>query len=255
MPGAGSERRALLSGFAGACRRRRGLACVQPHGEACARLRPVSDPAPSFAGDRGTARYYDMRAAEYDDWYVGAGAFAERERPGWQRELARLTELVSGLAPARTLDIACGTGFLTRHLRGFAVGVDQSSAMVAIAQSRLPHGLAVVGDALAVGMADLAFDRVFTAHFYGHLPPPERSAFLAEARRLAPQLVVVDSAMRAGVAPEGWQRRVLDDGSEHRVYKRYLSASQLAQEIGGSVLLDGDWFVAAEATAAGPPPP
>jgi len=155
-----------------------------------------------------------------------------------------LVAVVGGLAPARTLDLACGTGFLTRHLRGFVVGVDQSRAMVAVAQSRLPDGLAIAGDALDLVVADGSFERVFTAHFYGHLPPGERGAFLAEARRVGAELVVVDSALRPGVEAEQVQAGP-HDGSRHRVFKRYLTAGQLASEIGGEVLLDGDWFVAA----------
>jgi ubiquinone/menaquinone biosynthesis C-methylase UbiE len=200
---------------------------------------------PAFAADPATAAYYDRRAAEYDEWYTGGGLFASRERPGWDDEVARVVELVQGLPPVRTLDVACGTGFLTRHLQGYVVGMDQSPAMVAIAQSRLPAGLAIVGDALHLMVADHAFDRVFTGHFYGHLPEDERRAFLAEARRVAGELVVVDSARRPGVAPEQWQERVLNDGSRHQVYKRYFSASQLASELGGETLLDGPWFVAA----------
>jgi hypothetical protein len=26
--------------------------------------------------------YYDRRAPEYDDWYMGTGLFAQRDRPG-----------------------------------------------------------------------------------------------------------------------------------------------------------------------------
>jgi demethylmenaquinone methyltransferase/2-methoxy-6-polyprenyl-1,4-benzoquinol methylase len=202
----------------------------------------------SFARDAATHAYYERRASEYDEWYTGAGRFAARDRPGWDEDVARLVALVAALPPARTLDVACGTAFLTRHLRGLAVGVDQSAAMVAIAQSRLPGGIALVGDALALPFADGAFDRVFTAHFYGHLPPPERHAFLAESRRVAPELVVVDSAPRPGVAAEGWQDRTLNDGSTHRVFKRYLTAAELAAEIGGEPVLDGAWFSAARAT-------
>ncbi|HEX7084128.1 MAG TPA: class I SAM-dependent methyltransferase [Gaiellaceae bacterium] len=156
-----------------------------------------------------------------------------------------MIELVEELEPARTLDVACGTGFLTRRLRGLVAGLDQSPSMVAIAQSRLPEGIAFVGDALDLPFADGAFDRVFTGHFYGHLPPDERERFLAEAHRVARELVVVDSALREGVEPEQWQTRVLNDGSEHRVFKRYLTAGGLAEEIGGEPLLAGDWFVAA----------
>ena len=199
---------------------------------------------PAFATDRATGAYYEQRAGEYDEWYTGEDLFALRDRPGWSNEVAQVVELVGSLPPVRTLDVACGTGFLTQHLRGYVVGLDQSPAMVAIAQSRLPTGLAVVGDALRLVVADGAFDRVFTGHFYGHLSPAEREAFLSEARRVADELVVVDSARRPGVDAEQWQERVLNDGSRHRVYKRF-TADQLAGELGGEPLFDGAWFVAA----------
>jgi ubiquinone/menaquinone biosynthesis C-methylase UbiE len=205
----------------------------------------------TFATDPETGAYYERRAREYDEWYRGEGVFARRERPGWHQEVQRLEAFVAALAPARTLDVACGTGFLTRHLRGYVVGLDQSPAMVALTQSRLPGGLAIVGDALALPFADEAFERVFTGHFYGHLPPAERSRFLSEARRVAPELIVVDSSLQPGLEPEQDQERVLNDGSRHRVFKRYLSSGQLAEEIGGRPLLEGRWFVAAGADRPG----
>ncbi len=204
---------------------------------------------PIFARDPATARYYDRRAAEYDQWYEGTGRFAARDRPGWADEVSGLVDLVAALPPARTLDIACGSGYLTRHLHGPVVGLDQSPAMVALARSRLPGGLAMIGDALDLPFADGAFDRVLTGHFYGHLPAEERAAFLAEARRVAAELVVIDSARRPGAEAEQWQERVLNDGSRHQVFKRYLSAAELAAEVGGEILLDGNWFVAARAGA------
>jgi methyltransferase family protein len=82
--------------------------------------------------------YYHARAAEDDDWWLGRGLFADRDRPGWDEELARLVAVLAALPPARTLDPACGTGFLTRHLRGEIVGLDQSDAMVEIAGARSP---------------------------------------------------------------------------------------------------------------------
>lgn len=206
------------------------------------------DPEPAFATDAATAAYYDRRATEYDQWYTGEVRYAELERPGWDDEVLRLVGLVDSLPPARNLDVACGTGFLTRHLHGFVVGVDQSRSMVAIAQSRLPEGLAIVGDALHLVVADHSFDRVFTGHFYGHLSRFERQAFLDEARRVADELVVVDAAHRPGIEPEQWQDRVLNDGSRHRVYKRYFTPGQLAGELGGETLLHGTWFTAARVT-------
>jgi hypothetical protein len=66
--------------------------------------------------------------------------------------------------------------------------------------------------------------------------------------RVAGELIVIDSALRPGVEPEQWQERVLNDGSRHQVYKRYLTGQQLADELNGEVLLDGIWFAAARAS-------
>jgi demethylmenaquinone methyltransferase/2-methoxy-6-polyprenyl-1,4-benzoquinol methylase len=196
--------------------------------------------------------YYDRRAGEYDDWWLGTGLFAARERPGWDVEVAELLAILERLPPARVLDVACGTGFLTRHLRGELTALDQSPGMVAIASARLPRARVVVGDATTLPFADGSFDRVVTGHFYGHLLAGEREAFLAQARRVARELVRrlppergVDSALGEGVETEQWQERVLDDGSRHRVYKRYFRGEELAEELGGgAVVHDGRWFVA-----------
>ncbi|HJS96867.1 MAG TPA: class I SAM-dependent methyltransferase [Solirubrobacteraceae bacterium] len=188
--------------------------------------------------------YYDARAPEYDEWYTGAGLFAARERPGWHEAVRALEQAVASLPAGRTLDVACGTGFLTRHLRGEVTGLDQSERMVQIAAERVPQGRFVQGDALELPFEDGSFDRVFTGHFYGHLEDGAREAFLAEARRLAPELVVVDSAVRPDHEREEWQTRVLNDGSRHQVYKRYFDADELSAELGGGVVLHAnDWFV------------
>ena len=186
--------------------------------------------------------YYDARAPEYDDWYYGAGGFAERDRPGWEEELAALEAALRSLPPARTLDVACGTGYLTRWLRGEVVGLDQSAAMLAEARQRVPGAELVQADALdGLPFADGAFERLFTGHFYGHLEPEARERLLAEARRVAGELVVVDSAGSG----EEVQERVLEDGTRWEVYKRWFGPDDLLDELGGGrTLHHGRWFVA-----------
>ena len=176
--------------------------------------------------------------------------FATRDRPGWDEEVAALCSVVSALPPARTLDVACGTGFLTRWLRGEVTGLDASGGMIEIARSRMPGSRFVVGDGLSLPFADGEFERVFTGHFYDHLQPAERERFLVEARRVASELVVADSALRDGVEREQWQERMLNDGSRHTIYKRYFTAAGLADELGGGeVLHDGAWFVVVRASS------
>src|SRR5215211_6472886 len=192
--------------------------------------------------------YYDRRAGEYDDWWLGRGLFAERERPGWAEEVERLVSVIAALPPARTLDVACGTGFLTRHLQGEVVAVDQSESMVAVAAERMPGTRVVRGDAVPLPFADGEVERVFTSHFYGHLLPGERERFLREARRVGGELVVVDSARRDDVPAEERQERTLKDGSRHSVYKRFFEPEELAAELGGGAVLHGGrWFVAVAA--------
>jgi SAM-dependent methyltransferase len=195
--------------------------------------------------DEPMRRYYEQRAPEYDDWWLGTGRFAERERPGWDAEVEALCAALRGLPPVRTLDLACGTGFLTAHLPGDVTALDQSASMVAITRARLPRAEVVQGDALAPPFADGAFERVHAGHFYGHLDAEQRERFLAEAARLAGELVVVDSARRPDREAEAWDERILDDGSRHRVYKRWFTPEGLRAEIGGGeTLFAGEWFVA-----------
>jgi ubiquinone/menaquinone biosynthesis C-methylase UbiE len=192
--------------------------------------------------------YYERRAPEYDDWWRGRGLFADRQRPGWNEETAALTRTLEALPPARTLDVACGTGFLTRHLPGEITGLDQSESMLALAAEKLPDAEFVPADAPELPFAEDSFERVFTSFFYGHLEEPERMVFLGEARRVAPELVVVDSALTDDDEPVEWQERVLGDGSRWQVYKRYFEPEELAQELGGGrTLFAGRWFIAVRA--------
>jgi ubiquinone/menaquinone biosynthesis C-methylase UbiE len=188
--------------------------------------------------------YYDRCAPGYDDVWLGSGHLAHLDRPGWDEAVAELFAAVGGLAPARTLDVACGTGFLTRHLPGEITALDQSEQMLAIARRRMPDAHVVRGEAVPLPFADGEFGRVFSAHFYGHLQPGERQRFLAEARRGAPEQVIVDSAGSGA----RWEERELEDGSRYPVYKRWFTGPELAAELGGGdVLVDGRWFVAVRA--------
>lgn len=182
--------------------------------------------------------YYNRRSAEYDETSYGAAGDKE------SRELERLSAAIASLPSALTLDVACGTGYLTRYLQGQVVGLDQSEGMLRVARGRLLATPLVRGDATALPLRDSSFDRVFTSFFYGHLQEPERRRFVVEARRVAPELVVVEPILRDGLAPEGWEERPLADGSRHLVYKRHFQPNELAEELdGGEVIFGGDWFV------------
>ncbi len=120
--------------------------------------------------------YYARRAAEYDatSWE----AFDEAERETVER-------FVASLPAGRMLDIGCGTGFLTRHLRGSVVGVDQSAEVLELALARLPGVELVRADVPPLPFADGAFDLAFSSNVYSHIETAAaRVEFVADALRV-----------------------------------------------------------------------
>ena len=186
--------------------------------------------------------YYDQRAAEYDETsWLAHGVETE--------EATQLGTALAALPPAKILDVAIGTGYISRYLRGDVVGLDASAGMLQQARRRLPNANFMLSDALKIPFADQSFDRVFTAHFYGHLEPSERTGFLDEAFRVAPELVIVDSLAESPW--EGWQERPLVDGGEVRIWKRYFGEQELAGEVGGEVFFAGSTFVGVRSIRTG----
>jgi demethylmenaquinone methyltransferase/2-methoxy-6-polyprenyl-1,4-benzoquinol methylase len=174
-------------------------------------------------------RYYHLRAHEYD---ATAWEPTDAKR---RQELLGLLDAVAALPPARTIDIACGTGFVSQHLRGDLALLDASDEMLAIAAARLPHAQVVHSDALPLPFADGAFERVFSGQFYDHLRPQERMSFLAEARRVAPELVLLEQT-RGVEHFEGVEDRFLESGEQHAIYTAYFSPESLLAELGGGEL-------------------
>jgi ubiquinone/menaquinone biosynthesis C-methylase UbiE len=187
--------------------------------------------------------YYEARAREYDDWWLGKGVYAANRPADWHTEREGLEQWIADLPPAKTLDVACGTGFMTRHLRGEVTGLDQSESMLAIARRHVPGAKFVRGDALALPFPDGSFDRIFASYFYCHLEDEQRLRFLAEARRVARELIVVGTVLREGEEPARWDDRVLSDGSRWKVFKRVFVPEELAEELGGRVLHVSRLFV------------
>ena len=185
---------------------------------------------------RAVKGYYARRAAEYDatSWEV----FDEAER-------AIVERFVASLPAGRILDIGCGTGYLTWFLRGIVVGVDQSAEVLELARARLPATELVCAEVPPLPFADGAFDLAFSSNVYSHLDTAAaRAEFVAEALRVARALVVLEQSWRPGREPEAWELRRLLDGSEHRVFKRYLTADELARELDGVGVLHSAEFVA-----------
>jgi len=180
--------------------------------------------------------YYELRAEEYDatSWeHPSADAGAS----------GQVREVLGSLSPTNTLDIGCGTGYVSRWLPGHLTLLDSSPAMLSIAKRRLPNANTVRAEIPPLPFADSAFDRVFSANLYGHLTPSPRSELVGEMVRVANELVVLEQLAESGSFNEGPEERSLADGSSFTIHKCYFTVDRLLDELGGGeVLMAGPVF-------------
>ncbi|MEU3830070.1 class I SAM-dependent methyltransferase [Streptomyces sp. NPDC029080] len=185
-------------------------------------------------------RYYRHRAPVYDVTSYRGDAVVDA---GLDQETADIGELLAALAEGRVLDVGCGTGVWTQFLRGPVTALDQSVEMLALARARVPHVQPVQALFPPLPFIDGAFDRILTANFYGLLRPDERAAFLAEARRTASELVVVDLLSDGGRHEERIESRTVA-GTTYPIFRRRFTPESLHAELGGELMYCGRYFLA-----------
>jgi SAM-dependent methyltransferase len=192
--------------------------------------------------------YYDRRAPEYDGGIDGAYQYfrslgVEVDREAIRAERRAVTRELARLPPCVFVDVGSGPGVFTAEIPGIGFAVDQSEKALHRLRVAVRDVPMMRADATALPFGADAVGRVFAGHLYGHLEPPERAMFLAEARRIADELVILDSGLPPGARPEEWQTRRLSDGSTHTVYKRHFDLDVLLAEVGGEALFGGRYFV------------
>jgi SAM-dependent methyltransferase len=135
--------------------------------------------------------------------YDGEARLYDASRGGEARAAAA-AEAVERLLPtgARTLvDVACGTGIVTRRLRApgrTVLGADRSPGMLAMASGRLPNAV-VTGDATRLPLRPGSVDAVVLIWLLHLLP--DAAPLLAEAARvLRPGGVLITTVDKAAAA-------------------------------------------------------
>ena len=196
---------------------------------------------PTGPGSDGSGRMFDGIAGRYDllNRLMSLGLDA-----GWRRQLVAALALPAG---GRACDLACGTGdvalaIVSRHRDCKVVGLDASSAMLAVAAEKARAGSAaadiawVHGDAQALPFEDASFDACAMA--FGIRNIPDRLAALREMARICrpgrPVVVLELAQPERGwlgtlarlhvhhVAP--WLGSLLSGDSEYRYLSRSIAA-------------------------------
>lgn len=206
----------------------------------------MSPPSPNADAEQAVqamAGYYAERAAVYERVYF---------KPWRQAELRQLEAWVGEqFAGRRVLEIACGTGWWTVHGAAQAtawLATDLNPETMAVARAKpMPASVqfeTVDSYALDAGLGARRFDAAFAGCWWSHVPLARLPAWLDSLHaRLEPgaQVVMLDNRYVEGDSTpiarrdadgNGYQRRRLDDGSEHEVLKNFPAADEAIARLG-----------------------
>jgi demethylmenaquinone methyltransferase/2-methoxy-6-polyprenyl-1,4-benzoquinol methylase len=183
------------------------------------------------ATEESMRQYYAQRAQVYERVYY---------KPERQSDLRAMeSALAAPFAGRHVLEVACGTGWWTPHgarLAASWLATDLNPETMAIAQSKaMPTSVrfAVVDAYSLAGIEGQRFDGAFAGFWWSHVPLARLPAWLGLLHsRLQPgaRVVLLDNRFVAGSSTaisrrddEGntYQRRTLDDASEHEVLKNF----------------------------------
>ena len=205
------------------------------------------------------AEMFDRIAGVYDAMNLAISGFQE---PRWRRRAVREARLTAG---GRALDVACGTGKVTRDLYravrpgGSALGVDFSAGMIERARRREGEDgpRYVVGDALALPVDDHSFDAATIAFGMRNLAEYELG-FREMARAVRPGghvvcLEIARPSGRVGKLIGRWFDHVVPfighlvgQGSAYAYLvqstRDYPAPERIAQIMRAAGLLNVDWF-------------
>ena len=188
--------------------------------------------------------YYERRAGEYD-----ATSWSRVDPDGRVADVVR--SVLDSLAPMDTLDVGCGTGYVSGWLPGRITLLDSSPAMLAIASRRVDGAAAVRAAAPSLPFQDGAVGRAFTSNFYGHLAWTDRQQLISEMLRVSREILVLDQLATSGIFAEGPESRQLRDGTTFTIHKCYFTVERLLEEIGGDVVMTGPLFAMVRRTRDG----
>lgn len=139
-------------------------------------------------------------------------AFFDRLAPQWDTDMIRSDEIISIIldnanvnSGASVLDVACGTGvlipdYLARNVAS-VTGIDISSEMVRIAQSKFPQeNVKIICGDVENTPLEKKFDCIVVYNAFPHFPDPKRLiAVLSSMLKPGGTLTVAHSMSRAAI--------------------------------------------------------
>ena len=210
--------------------------------------------------------YYQVRAKEYDEWFLRQGRYdrGEDHRRQWQAELALVeSALIREIPGGAVLELACGTGFWTSCLAKQATHVTAvDSSPEALTINRKKTGSLPV-DFMEADIfcwkPSRRYDFIFFGFWLSHVPAEQFDAFwdlVTSALSTGGKIFFIDSLFNQESTAKdhgeldhsGIVERKLNDGSRYLIIKRYYEPEELTRKLRqlgweGEILSSGQFFL------------
>lgn len=215
--------------------------------------------------------YSDARASEYDKNYAGSGPASVSDPDAYREEVSTISRLLPQYIGGDHIDLACGTGFWLQFYEKNCHSItliDQSERMLSECSKRIKElGIErkvhiIREDLFNYPFEQNRYDSALIGLLIGLMTKPEERDFFDILKRiLRPEgvFIIIDSVWskeRAATRSKtGIQKRVLHDGREFQIYKRYFDKrdfGHLANEhkLNLTVIFEGRAFMAAAGSIA-----
>lgn len=190
------------------------------------------------------ASYYDERAREYDEIYIGKGP-AIPDPMAYEEDVKKIIQMASAFGRGHLIDIGCGTGFWLPHYAPNCAQItllDQSEKMLSECKRRVGELELtdkchfIQGDFFEVTFKESSFESTLVGFLISHLTLEQEQSFMVKLKKILKangQLMLIESAWSSKRQQyrrkEGMQERVLNDGRKFTVYKRYFDKSDVEE--------------------------
>jgi len=191
-------------------------------------------------------KYYEERAPEYDEVYLGKSPGIP-EPEAYARDVKEIKTICRGFGRGHLIDIGCGTGFWMPYYAKNCVEitlVDQSRNMLVQCQKKV-NELAIdvdvhllKGNFFDVRFFSKIFDTTLIAFFISHMNEEKEQVFFKKLRKILKpkaEMLWIDGSWSKKRAMhrqrEGYQERILNDGRKFSIFKKYFEKNDVTRTL------------------------
>ncbi len=182
--------------------------------------------------------YYNERAKEYEDIYIGKGYKSLVDSNAYIEDVKAVSKLIGKYLNGKTIDIACGTGYWMPYYHSSCTEIfliDQAKKTLKECQKKIQNldienkCKVVCSDFFDYNFKKARFNSALVGSILSHLTEKQEADFFNKLKNIlkpGAEFVILDSAWNEEKAKKrkksGIQERPLKDGRKFKILKKYF---------------------------------